>query len=224
MLPGLLLAAAASVRAASSEVPTEPVVVTSTSYDGVSTDAETTSDFKGDVVVTSTNMRMTCDRLIVVTTRVSDKTATIGTQKGFKSMLAIGHVHMTQNEGLREATCGQAEVLPKEDEIRLTIDPVVIDRANGSRATGEEIDLFRGDRKVHGKLVQVTLPPVKDLGFDKNQKPSAPSLMPAAPSIGVPPASADHSSSSGPAAAPGSPRSSSYDSPPNAPSAAPQPE
>jgi lipopolysaccharide export system protein LptA len=206
MLPCFLLAAVAASRGAPPAVPEAPTVITSTSYEGVSTDTETTSDFTENVVVTGTNMRLTCDRLIVVTTRVTDKTATIGKQTGFKSMLAIGHVHMTQNDGLREATCGQAQVFPTQDKIVLTLDPVVVDKANGSRAIGDEIDLYRGDRKVHGRHVQITLPPVKDLGFDKNEKPNAPAPLPAAPSIGVPPSTSPGSSA------------------PNAPSAAPQPE
>jgi lipopolysaccharide export system protein LptA len=222
MLPCLLLAAA-TARAASPTVTPQNTVITSSTYEGVSTDTETTSDFSENVVVTGTNLRMTCDRLIVVTTRVTDKTATIGKQTGFKSLLAIGHVHMTQNDGLREATCGQAQVFPTEDKIVLTQDPVVIDRANGSRATGDVIELYRGDRRVHGQHVQITLPPVKDLGFDKNQKPNAPAPLPAAPSIGIPPSGAE----SGPSSA-GTSRSTSGTSPsssaPNAPSAAPQPE
>ena len=203
MLPCLLLAGAAAGRAAPSEITPENTVITSSTYEGVSTDTETTSDFTVNVVVTGTNMRLTCDRLIVVTTRVTDKTATIGKQTGFKSLLAIGHVHMTQNDGLREATCGQAQVFPTEDKIVLTQEPVVVDKANGSRAVGEEIDLYRGDRHVHGKHVQITLPPVKDLGFDKNQKPNAPAPTPAAPSIGVPPSAAG----SGPSSALGTTRS-----------------
>jgi lipopolysaccharide export system protein LptA len=216
MLSCFLLAAAAA-RAASPAVTPENTVITSSTYEGESTDTETTSDFKENVVVTGTNLRMTCDRLIVVTTRVTDKTATIGKQTGFKSLLAIGHVHMTQNDGLREATCGQAQVFPKEDKIVLTHDPVVVDKANGSRAIGDVIELYRGDRRVHGKHVQITLPPVKDLGFDKNQKPNAPAPLPAAPSIGVPPSGTE----SGPSSAMGTSPSSSA---PNAPSAAPQPE
>ena len=224
VLPCLLLAAPAAGRAAAPAVPEVPTVITSSTYEGVSTDAETTSDFKGNVVVTGTNMKLTCDRLIVVTTRVNDKAATIGTQKGFKSLLAIGHVHMTQNDGLREATCGQAQVYPNEDKIVLTHEPVVIDRSNGSKAVGDVIELYKGDRRVHGQHVQITLPPVKDLGFDKNQKPNAPSPLPAAPSIGVPPAGLDQGGTGAPSSPAGATRSGSYNSPPNAPSAAPQPE
>ncbi len=220
LLPGLLLAAVATGRAAPAPAITpQNTVITSNLYEGVSTDNETTSDFKEDVVVTGTNLRMTCDRLIVVTTRVTDKVATIGKQTGFKSLLAIGHVHMTQNDGLREATCGQAEVFPQKDMIELTLDPVVVDKANGSRATGDVIDLYRGDRKVHGRHVQITLPPVQDLGFDKNAKPGAPAPLPAAPAIGVPPTAP----SSGGITVPGVTPAPSAAAP-NSPSNSPQPE
>jgi lipopolysaccharide export system protein LptA len=169
-----LLATWAAGRAAAAPVTPVPTKITSEAAEIQSTDSETTSDFTGHVVVVGTNLRMTCDRLIVITRRVSDKSAAIGDPTGFKSLLAIGHVHMQQNDGLREADCGQAEVFPASDKIVLTREPVVIDRANGSRATGDVLELYKGQRKVTGKNVQISLPPVKDLGFDRGQKPQAP--------------------------------------------------
>jgi len=204
LLP-ILLVAADLVRAAApaSTPPVVPVetVILSDNAEIQSTDTETTSDFTGHVLVTGTNMIIHCDRLIVVTKRVSDKSATIGDPTGFKSLLALGHVHIQQNDGLREAICGQAQVFPESDKIVLTRDPVVIDKSNGSQASGDVIELYKGQRlaKVHHS--HMILPPMKDLGFDKNQKPDTPPGADAAPSASAP-------SSAAPSAAAPSPKKS----------------
>jgi len=200
LLPVLLFAAnfaRGDAPAAAPAITPVETIIDSDNVDIQSTDTETTSDFTGHVIVTGTNLIIHCDRLIAVTKRVSDKSATIGQPTGFKSLLAIGHVHMQQNDGLREANCGQAQVFPETDKIVLTRDPVVIDRANGSQATGDVIELYKGQRQVKGHNVHMTLPPVKDLGFDKNQKPGAPPAADAAPSTAAP------SSAAPSAAAPG---------------------
>jgi lipopolysaccharide export system protein LptA len=162
------LAMPAAVRAA--EPPN--TVIVSQALDMHSTDTETISAFTGNVVVTGNDLRITCDRLDVVSTRMGDKTDTVGRQENFKSLVATGHVHIVQQD--REASCGRAEVLPREDKVTLTENPVVIDHGNNTVATGEPIMLLRGERRVLGTNVHITLPPIKDLGFDKNTPPPAP--------------------------------------------------
>jgi lipopolysaccharide export system protein LptA len=163
----ILPAAPAAVLAA--EAP--DTVIVSQSLDMRSTDTETISVFTGNVVVTGNDLRITCDRLEVVSIRIGDKTDTIGRQDKFKSLLATGHVHIVQED--REASCGQAQVLPRDDKVILTENPVVIDHSNNSIATGEPLVLLRGERRVTGQDVRITLPPVKDLGFNKNAPPPA---------------------------------------------------
>ncbi|OAM87019.1 hypothetical protein AW736_25310 [Termitidicoccus mucosus] len=126
----------------------------------------------GSVKAAATNMRLTCDRLELTATNIGDKTATIGNFEKLQRLLAIGSVNIVQGE--REATCGRAELLPREDKVILTENPVVIDHANGSRATGDPVILRRGERRVEGKNVRITFPPIRDLGFDKDQPPPAP--------------------------------------------------
>ncbi len=138
------LAAPATVRSA--EPPN--TVIVSQSLDMHSTDTETISVFTGNVVVTGNDMRITCDRLDVVSIRNNDKTDTIGKQENFKSLIATGHVHIVQQD--REASCGRAEVRPREDKVTLTENPVVIDHGNNTVATGEPIVLLRGERRVTG--------------------------------------------------------------------------
>jgi lipopolysaccharide export system protein LptA len=152
--------------------PQEPTVITSESFDMRGTDAETVSVFDGRVVVTATGMRLECDHLEVISNRIGDKADTVGTQDRFKSLIATGNVRIVQGE--REAKCGRAEVLPREDRITLTENPVVIDHGHKTTVTGDELWMLRNDRQVHGKNIKVTAPPLRDLGFDPKQTPPAP--------------------------------------------------
>ena len=157
---------------------TQPTVIDSEQLDMRSTDTLTTFVFTNRVVVTGTNLRLTCDKLEVVTTRQGDVTATIGKLGHFKSLVATGNVRLLQSD--REAACGRAEVLPDDDKIILTDNPVVKDLANGATASGPRMVLFRGERRAvieggEANPSRIVLPAIKDLGFDKDKKaPDAP--------------------------------------------------
>lgn len=177
----LLAIAAGPLRA--QEV--QPTVIDSEQLDMHSTDTLTTFVFTKNVRVTGTNLRLTCDRLEVISTRQGDPTATIGKLGRFKSLIAEGSVHIVQSD--REAACGRAEVLPDDDKIILTDHPVVKDLANGATATGPRMVLYRGERRavIEGAddaPSRIILPAIKDLGFDKDQKPApAPAEAPRKP-------------------------------------------
>src|SRR5689334_22257294 len=98
-----------------------------------STDKETTSVFTGKVVATGTNLRLTCDRLEIVAIRKGDPSATIGKIDSFKSFIATGNVRIIQGD--REAACGKAEILPDDDKIILTGQPVVDDHTQKVKFT-----------------------------------------------------------------------------------------
>jgi len=138
----------------------------------VSTDTETTITFKDHVLVTGTDLRLNCDFLQVVVKRKGDISATIGTIDKFRSMLATGNVTLIQGD--REAACGRAEVLPEQDRVILTQNPVVVDHDQKTRIAGEKITLLRGQRQVLVEKPTLTGPPVKDLGFDKDKKLATP--------------------------------------------------
>jgi lipopolysaccharide export system protein LptA len=167
-----LLAASLGLPLRAAESPPTETVIESQSLEMRSTDTETISVFTGNVTVTGNDIRITCDRLDVVSVRKGDRQDTVGRQDRFKSLVATGRVRIVQGD--REATCERAEVLPGADTITLTGRPMVIDRGNNSTATGEPLILYRGQRRVDGTNVRLTLPPLKDLGFDKNQPPPAP--------------------------------------------------
>ena len=170
VLPCMLAASWLSAEAA--DQPAPDTVIQSRSCEITSTDTQTLSVFTGDVVVTGNNIRLTCDRLDVVSLRSGGKQDTLGKQERFKSLVATGKVRIVQGE--REAMCEHAEVLPGEDRITLSGGPVVIDHGNNSTATGEPLILYRGERRITGTNVRIVLPPLKDLGFDQHLPPSAP--------------------------------------------------
>lgn len=157
---GLLLALLAR---AATPAP-EPTVLTSDHLEMRSTDTETTAVAKGNVILTGTNLRITCDHLTLVADRLigagSDNAVPIAEK--FKYILATGKVRVLQAD--REATCERAEIFPREDKVVLSQGPVLIDRDSGAVATGEPIVLWRGQRALDGTNVRITFPSLPDLG------------------------------------------------------------
>jgi hypothetical protein len=169
LLLALAASAASVLRAApaATEVPSVPTEITCNYAEAVSGEKEMTTVFTGDVVVTATNMSLRCDKLEVISFIKGPKDQLVAKENQFKSMLATGNVVITQ--GLRKATCGRAEVLPGENRIILSMDPVVTDTETGWTYKGVNLYLLRGERRVHGEKVTFTGPSVKDLGFDKKK-------------------------------------------------------
>lgn len=138
----------------------------------VSTDTETTITFEKNVRVIGTNIRLECEFLRVVVVRKGDPKATIGKVDKFRSLLARGNVRIVQGD--REAACGRAEVLPDEDKIILSENPVVVLRSatgdgDEGRIRGKKITMHRGERRVEVDEPLATLPELKDLGFDEEK-------------------------------------------------------
>lgn len=182
LLPLLAAALLAVPVLQAQSAPEQPTVITSDSLDMRSTEQETTSIFTGNVVVTATNLRLTCDRLEVVAYRHPDPTAAIGRVERFKSLLAEGRVRIVQGD--REAACGRAEVLPGEERLVLRDQPVLVDRAADWTYTGEELVLLRGERQVKGTKPRLVGPALKDLGVDRERlfaEPTPPPTEPKSP-------------------------------------------
>lgn len=127
---------------------------------------ETRGVCTGSVTLTGTDIKILCDRLEFTAIGVGDKSATLPTLDKFKYMLATGHVVITQAD--REATCGRAEVLPREEKVVLTENPVLIDHGTDWTTTGEKMTMLRGERRVIVEKSRVTGPALKDLGYDRN--------------------------------------------------------
>jgi lipopolysaccharide export system protein LptA len=170
---------------AAEEPPIPPTEITARHMESRSTDTEMTTVFTSDVVVTGNNIRLTCDRLDAVSVRIGSQDQVVARQNRFKSLVATGHVKIVQGD--REATCGLAVVLPDDDKIILTENPVVVDHSADVTWNGDKLWLLRGERRVYGDNVHMILPPIKDLGFDKDKKVESPETAPPAPASAKPP-------------------------------------
>jgi lipopolysaccharide export system protein LptA len=171
------LALAAAARAA--EAP-QTTIDCAGLAESTSTDTETTTVFRDQVVAVGNGITLNCDYLKVVATRLSEKNSTLGRHDSFKYILATGHVRIVQGD--RVATCGRAEVFPGEDRIVLTEAPVVTIESEHYEASGPRIVLYRGQRRAviegtPGERSHILLPAIKDLGFPA-EKPAAPPEAP----------------------------------------------
>ncbi|GAB5559927.1 MAG: hypothetical protein SynsKO_15740 [Synoicihabitans sp.] len=149
----------------------QPTVLTADDLDMRSTPTETTAICTGNVVLEGTNIKITCDRLKIIASRLGDREATIGEFRGFKYLEASGNVRLIQGD--REATCGRAEVLPEQERVVLYDNPVVIDHSSNYIAAGSKITLFRGERRLKVENPKLTAPPVEDLGPDAKKSTPA---------------------------------------------------
>lgn len=172
-----LLAAAAAfalaspLRAAEAQ---ETTIDCSGPAESTSTDTETTTTFRDNVVAVGNGITLQCDFLKVIASRIGDKSATLGKYGKFRYLLATGHVKIIQGD--RIATAGRAEVFPDEDRIVLTEQPVVRIESEHYTASGPRMILYRGQRRAviegtPGSRTHISLPPIKDLSFPQD-KPS----------------------------------------------------
>ncbi len=182
----LLLALVSASRVAGGEppapTPAAPLVdtvVESGALEVISTAKETTFTYSKGVRVAATNMTLTCDDLVVVARRTGDPSALLGKQEKLKSLVATGRVRIVQDD--REATAARAEIFPDDDRVVLSGNPVVRSTKDGWAQSGPRMELLRGERraiiKSEGEVRPVTtLPPLKDLGYDKvpEKKKAAP--------------------------------------------------
>lgn len=171
----LSLGSARAAEATATAGANETVVECAGLFETISTDTEITSTFRDKVVVTGNNLKLTCDYLIVVAIPKkagATTPAALGNFGYFKSLVATGNVRIVQGD--REATCGKAEIFPGEDKIVLSDQPAVRDLETQSSVTGPVIELYRGQRRAvipaqpGGPGTRITLPEIKDLGYDKN--------------------------------------------------------
>jgi lipopolysaccharide export system protein LptA len=181
--------AAGAAAAATPAAPLVSTTIESGALEMVSTAKETIFTYSRGVKVTATNMVLTCEDLVVVARRAGDPNALVGKQEKLKSLLATGGVRIVQDD--REATAARAEVFPDDDKVVLTGDPVVRSVKDGWMQTGPRMELLRGERRaiIKGEGDQrprTTLPPLKDLGYDKVPEKKKPAAAPATVTVPLP--------------------------------------
>ncbi len=159
----------------------QPTVITATRQKIVYGDKETLITYDGAVTVSGTNLRILCDHLEVVLYKLGDKSESLSKLDRFKSLIATGRVHVTQGD--REASSGRTEVLPGEDKIVLTEDPVVtLPAKDGSPVVmkGARITYHRGRGEIEVEQAVTTGPSLKDLGATPaDLAPATPATPPA---------------------------------------------
>lgn len=178
----LLLLGLATLPLLRAADPPPTVITCDGNAETISTDTETIATFNRNVVVEGNNLKLFCDFLKVVAIRKGDPASTLGSYGYFKSLVATGHVRIVQGD--REATCGRAEVFPGEDRIVLSEQPVVRSFDDQYIATGPRLVLYRGQRRavIEGTAdapAKITLPAIKDLGFEAETPGEKPGPAPA---------------------------------------------
>lgn len=157
--------------------------------------------FSDNVKLTGNNLIVTCDRLEVHSNRTGDLDANFGNLSSIEKIVALGNVSISQ-EG-RTARAGRVEVIPAEDKIVLTENPIVTD-AQGA-VSGERMIFYRGDRRAvvesgSSGPARVVLPAIPNLGFDDDAEEPAipPEPEPASDPADEPSASSDPEDSADP--------------------------
>jgi lipopolysaccharide transport protein LptA len=150
---GVLTAWGASQMTLNSGSATEPeaqTTILSQTLEMISSDTLNTFYFTGNVQVDSSNLRMTADKMVVLSARgeaaepkePKKKAATpLGT---IQKIVAAGGVHIFQKD--KEATSGRAEFFPGEGKMVLTDNPKVTD--NKTVVSGWRITLYRDQRRA----------------------------------------------------------------------------
>ena len=161
------------------EVEPQPTTLTCEHMDMWSEGEETKAICTGKVTVTGTNLLIVCDRLELIATRIGKDSGAVPDLDKFRYLLATGNVSI--NQGTRVATCGRAEVFPREEKVVLTEDPVVADKATDMVSYGDRITMLRGQERVVVDNPKLTGPPIKDLGFEKKEQEAKQSKEAVAP-------------------------------------------
>lgn len=149
----------------------QETVITSDNLELVGGDTENRFYFTDNVKITGTNLLATCDEMEVIAARSGPSEKTVGQMGAIQKILMKGNVVIEQAG--RTAMAGQAEILPAEDKVILTENPIVKD--SQGTVTGFKMELLKGERKAkvfgdpndaEGGRTKVVLPGFKDLGFE----------------------------------------------------------
>ncbi len=169
----------------------QKTTVTSDRLEAHNTGADGHYVFVGHVHIIGTNLEIFCDRLEIFTENKegTDKDSALTESGVVRRVLATGSVSISQQG--RKATCGTVEILPLEDRIILTDNPIVSDIAMGVTMKGTRMTYHRNERDIEVENPEVVGPALPNLGFPTPPAGGAPAPAPGptAPAE-APPASA----------------------------------
>lgn len=148
-----------------------PTIITSNTFTMWSTpDKMSHAMFDDDVHLAATNLDLTCNHLVLDADPAKTPPATGAPENSrdaklenlsakLLSMIATGVVRFKQPA--RDVSCERAAIIPPEDRITLTGNPLIIDHEQNIMVTGETLNLIRGQGDYSGEKVQITGAPVK---------------------------------------------------------------
>lgn len=160
--------------------PLQPTVIEAERSRSETNDGKSYLIFSGSVKLTATNLVITCNQLEVFAKtkeNEEDEEAAIGAFSSIQQIIATGNVRVVQEE--RTATAGRLEVLPNEEVIILTDDPMLFQDGNTAGGKGTELTFHSGKGRVEwtggaDNKVTFTGPPIQDLGFEDDGKTIVP--------------------------------------------------
>lgn len=143
--PSIILPPVGNLGLVDSEVAkkseSKPTVITSDKQWLTGTDSEDRYFFEGDVKVEGTDMNAVCKKIEVVM-RSPDPNAS----REITHIIMTGDVKLSQ--GLKDATCGRADIHVLEEMAVLSDSPVVFNREDNTRATGYRMIYNKGRKGV----------------------------------------------------------------------------
>lgn len=165
----------------------QATIITSERAELQNTGADAYTVFEENVRLTGTNLEVTCDKLEVFGEQIDDPEKESGTLGKIRPrrVLATGNVIILQAG--RKATAEMLEILPQEDKIILSGNPVVTD-IQGT-AAGDRITFFRGDQRFIVERPRIEMRSLPNLGFPQNaDSPPNPETPEGVPEPAPPPA------------------------------------
>jgi lipopolysaccharide export system protein LptA len=151
-----------TTTAGNSTAASAPTVITSDQQQLFTSPAGNQYWFDGNVQIDGGEMQATCEHMHVLAAPPKSSpgagNTTTGGPAGIEKIVCTDQVRVVQ--GTRTATAGEAEIFPDTGDVVLTQQPLVVDSANGTQASGDRLVLKRGQREafVEGAPATATAP------------------------------------------------------------------
>jgi len=167
---GLCLNLASAAGQVGATTPQDTIITSN--YAELRNDAvEAYTMFRDNVRLTGTNLEVTCDLLEVFAEEITEPGETTGRLGPMRTRRLVATGNVVIKQAGREAVADQVEVLPLEDVVILTGDPVRVTDTQGTYE-GTEIRFRRGDRQIEITKPRGVFRPLPNLGFPQESQES----------------------------------------------------